>query len=265
MLLFRKYTFGELYHLIATKVIVTGGLESQHAETFLAFLLVDIIKPIRDLSLVRHVQVLHKKALIAIQEFDATDKCYGVGEDVHFCNQSQNFAHIDLDEIVNDCTTLEQQRAKINGKKKDFSVLLSRQMYGGVTFIANEIPGQVQQLINSSNQEQRRVGMAISKKLVTTYPTTYDSLINQCMVRKTQWSQRQRGNFNSPQRLSLKRECKPEWEAPPQAIPATKKRKKQRQPTTPQSPEQTYQLSEYEQMRMDRVQRNNDKLKQLGL
>jgi hypothetical protein len=268
LLLFRQYTFAEVYEIIARKVIVDGGLESQHAETFLSFTLVDVIKPVRDLTLVQHVQVLHKKAVIAIQEFD--NKCHGIGEDIHFYNQSQNFVHLDWEEIMKDCSpTSLELGSKIKSKKLDFSILLSRRMHthceGGVAYIANEIPGQVQQLINSSKPEQRKVGLAISKELVTTYPTTYDSLINQCMVRKVHWSQRQRENFNSPQRSKLQRKCKREREAtPPKPIRVTKKRRKKKAPTTPQSPEQVYQLSEYEMLRKEKVQRNLNKLKELG-
>ena len=164
MLLFRQYTFGELYELITKQVIMTGGMESQHAETFLAFLLVDVITPIRDLTAIRHFQMGHKKVVIALQEFDPTGKCYGIGADTHFHNQGGNFAPVFEYYMSNDITDdpycILENANKIKLKKIEFSTLLSRTMVsGGVAFVANE----VQQLINSPNKQQYTVGLALDQ------------------------------------------------------------------------------------------------------
>ena len=270
MLLFRQYTFGELYEIIAKQVIRTGGMESQHAETFLAFLVVDVITPIRDLTAIRHFQMGHKKAVIALQEFDPTGKCYGIGADTHFHNQAGNFAPVFTYYMSNDITddpySILANSNKIKQKKKEFSTLLSRTMLtGGVAFVANEIPGQVQQLVNSPNKQQYTVGLAICRELAVKYPGTYDSLINQCIVRRINWSQHQREEFNTPQRNKIARECKPKWVAPPQPIIVKHKRKREPAPSEDCELSEPYVPSEYEKLRAENIRRNNERLRGLGL
>ena len=270
MLLFRQYTFGELYELITKQVIMTGGMESQHAETFLAFLLVDVITPIRDLTAIRHFQMGHKKVVIALQEFDPTGKCYGIGADTHFHNQGGNFAPVFEYYMSNDITDdpycILENATKIKLKKIEFSTLLSRTMVsGGVAFVANEIPGQVQQLVNSPNKQQYTVGLAICRELSIKYPGIYDSLINQCIVRRINWSQHQRDEFNTPQRAKIARECKPKWVAPSQPIVVKQKRKRKLAPSEDSESSEPHILSEYEQLRAKNIQRNNERLRSLGL
>ena len=262
MRLFRNHTFYDIYKIISTRVIPEGsGMESQHAETFLSFVLCDIICPVRDERLTMHYQVRHKKMVIALQEF-LKDECMGAGEDVHFSNQVGSFAPIwtyYMKRTDDENKTLDQLN-KIQSLRNKFALYMSRNINKKYGRWVNEISGTLKQLLNGSGKK-KEAGLAICRQLVKACPGKYDSLVDSSnLVGIEGWSKKQREENVEVKPRDLSRECKAEYIPPP--TPLKKKRKKRKK--RPESPQPPHELSEYELLRLKRIKRNKERLRNLG-
>ena len=239
-------------------------METQHAETFLSFVLCDIIYPVRDERLTMHYQVRHKKMVIALQEF-LKDDCMGAGEDVHFSNQVGSFAPIPtnyLEETEDKYKSLDQLK-KIPSLRNKFVLYMSRNTNKKYGRWVNEISGTLKQLLNGSGQK-KAAGLAICRQLVKAYPGEYDSLVDSShLVGIEGWSVMQHGQHVEDgvvQSRDLARECKAEYIPPPTPI----KKKREKRKKRPETPQQPVELSEYEQLRLERIKRNEERLRTLG-
>jgi len=239
-------------------------MESQHAETFLSFVLCDIICPVQDERLTMHYQVRHKKMVIALQEF-LKDECMGAGEDVHFSNQVGSFAPIwtyYMKRTDDENKKLDQAK-QVPSFRKKFVLHMSRNINKKIGRWANEISGTLKQLLNGSGKK-KEAGLAICRQLVKAYPGKYDSLVDSSnLVGIEGWSVMQHGQHGEDgvvQSKDFSRKCKADYIPPPTPIKKKKKRKKR-----PESPQPPHELSEYELLRLERIKRNEERIRNLGL
>jgi hypothetical protein len=235
-----NHSLEEVYKIIANDIL-EGGQESQKAESHLAYAVVSMIHGAKyDKSLKGHYQVLHKKMAISNNEFQ--DTFYGAGNDSHFNRQVETF-----------CPSLYN--------KKEFSLIIARTISEKVGWWANELMGQLGQLLQG-NKRQCNIAHSILRNLVTVYPNEYDTLAN-TLTQIENWSKLQRNEFIAELnevRVNEHRACKTICIPKPKRQKKTNKKRKIVVP--PPSP--VYKLSAYELFRLEKIAANEKKLRSLG-
>ena len=160
----------EAYTLIAQDII-TGGMTSIIAESHIALALVSEILGIKpDVTMLGLYQVKFKKMVIAAQETLEDDNDFiGVGPDGHVKQTFSFFCQKDSDFILNACRTMDPQ----------------------VGWWANELVGQMKQLLEKNSGNGRAVAMEVLLRLAIEFPFQYDGLLNE-LVGEIDWSQKER-------------------------------------------------------------------------
>lgn len=248
-------TFDDGYKLVS-QTILDGGQESQIAESHIALAIIDEIVGLpTDMKLKRLYQMKDKKTALALNETMETNGEFSiVAADEHYIRTAGLFCPKPL---------------KWNGStRKIFAHFTSRHVSPDIGYWANELTGQLGQLLNGGRDSAKReFAQRVFGKFVSDYPGVYDDVVDKLISKN--WSKQHRGEEvieDDELRRNKRRTCRGEEPQTPTLVPKRKSPRKRKKPEPPSpDPRQNHPKSEYELLRQERVARNNERLKSLGL